>query len=101
MCARVPSDFFGEDDLGVDDRRSFPITGAQIETNPAAIEMASERSGDLVRRREAFGRGETKFERALINLLHDRSVEVARWRLMIILLEPRAQVRRSREMDFI
>ena len=39
---RIPSDFFGEDHLAVDQRGAFAVGTAEVEADAAAIEIASE-----------------------------------------------------------
>src|SRR5262245_31790923 len=40
---RIPDCFFAEDTLAVDDRRDLPVASAQIKSEAATVQMASER----------------------------------------------------------
>ena len=47
---RVPGDLLGEDHLAVDDRGALAVGAAEIEPDPAAVEVAAERDGRFARR---------------------------------------------------
>src|SRR5882724_2967019 len=76
---RVPRDFFAKNRLTVEERRYLSITGAQIKSDPAAIEMASEWGREFPLGRQIFGASQNHFKAPFVNLVaHDRGVEAAR-----------------------
>jgi len=40
VARRIPPDLLAEDDLAVDHGRGLAVAGAQVEADPAALEMA-------------------------------------------------------------
>ena len=73
---RVPRDLLGEHDLAVDDRRSLPVAAADVEADPAALEVAAHREPRVAFLRELLGGDGLDAERPAVDLVpHERMVE--------------------------
>src|SRR5258706_15510422 len=76
---RVPSDFLAKNRSAVEERCYLSIAGAQIKSDPAAIEMASEWGREFPLGRQIFGARQNHCKGLFVNLVaHDRGVEAAR-----------------------
>src|SRR5258708_6493023 len=79
VSPRVPRDFLTENGSAIEHRGYLAITGAQIKTDPAAIEMASEWGREFLLGRQIFADSQNHFKGLFVNLIaHDRGVEAAR-----------------------
>ena len=64
---RVPDDLLAVDGFAVDDRRAFAVRASEVETDPAAVEMAAEPEPDLLRFRRGFIRAADDGERMIVD----------------------------------
>lgn len=71
---RVPDDLLAVDGFAVDDRRAFAVRTAEVETDPAAVEMAAEPEPDLLRFRRGFIRAADDGERMIVDFFADHGI---------------------------
>src|SRR4051812_14251724 len=65
LMIRIPNNFLAEDNFAIDDRCSFPITAAQIKTNPATVQVPTKWRGGSAGGGNIFR--DDNFESSLVN----------------------------------
>ena len=73
----MPDDLLGVDRLAVYDSRHLAVGAARVKADAAAVRMAADLSGLLVRLRKARLVREDDLKRALVHVLHETDVELA------------------------
>src|SRR5580700_645484 len=71
----IPHHFFRKYCMAIQQRRHFPVRGAKVETEPAALQMAAERDCPFGSRRNASGIGDLHGERVFVDARHEVNVE--------------------------
>src|SRR5688500_13448887 len=98
MEVRIPNRLFAEHNLAVDDGGDFAIAAPEIEADAATVQVAAERFGHCLARRE-IARGDD-FNRVVVNLLPDQvRVEFAGGRVTEVLLQLLRDGRRTIEVN--
>jgi hypothetical protein len=76
LAFRVPGDFRGEDRLTVDDGREFIVTCAEIESDPATVQVCAEGDRGFLLSWDLVWTDGFDEERSFVDCFHELDVEV-------------------------